>query len=233
MQAKDRNLRTQMKLRTLIVKSSNEITPQELPFFRGAVIASLQEKDTMFHNHTEDGVVYHYPRIQYKRIHKKAAIVCVKEGIKAIGELFCAGDFHYRIGKREMEMHIESINAEDTDMDFCEEPRPYRLLNWLPLNSENYKEYQSTEGLAQRITFLEEKLIGNLLSFFTEMGFRAEQRIDLHITDITGQRLARYKGVRLMAFDIEFKVNLTLPQYIGLGKSASVGYGTLTRITNQ
>ena len=35
-----------------------------------------------------------------------------------------------------------------------------------------------------------------------------------------------------MAFDIEFKTNLSLPQYIGIGKNASVGYGTLTIITN-
>jgi len=130
-------------------------------------------------------------------------------------------------------MLIETINTNQTDIDFCKEPRRYRLLNWLPLNSENYKEYQAIEGMAQRLTFLEEKLIGNLLSFFTEMGFRAGQKIELHITDITGQRLAHYKGVRLMAFDIEFKVNLVLPQYIGLGKSASIGFGTLTKVTEK
>ena len=222
-----------MKLPILIVQFSNEITPQEIQFFRGAVIASLNEKDILFHNHTESGVVYRYPRIQYKRIHKKAAIVCVKEGIKSIGELFCAESYHYKFGEREVDMRIDTINTYQTDIDFCEEPKRYRLLNWLPLNSENYKEYQEIEGMAHRITFLEEKLIGNLLSFFTEMGFRAEQQIELHITDITDQRLAHYKGVKLMAFDIEFKVNLVLPQYIGLGKSASIGYGTLTRITNQ
>jgi len=64
------------------------------------------------------------------------------------------------------------------------------------------------------------------------MGFRAEQQIDLHITDITAQRLAHYKGIKLMAFDIEFKTNLVLPQYIGIGKNASVGFGTLTKIKN-
>ena len=221
-----------MKLPILIIQFANEITPQEIQLFRGAVIASLNEKDILFHNHTENGVVYHYPRIQYKRIHKKAAIICIKEGIKSIGELFCAESYHYKFGDREVDMRIDTINTYQTDIDFCEEPKRYRLLNWLPLNSENYKEYQAIEGMAQRITFLEEKLIGNLLSFFTEIGFRAEQQIELHITDITGQRLAHYKGVKLMAFDIEFKVNLTLPQYIGVGKSASVGYGTLTKITN-
>ncbi len=216
---------------TLIVQYENEITPRELPSFRGAVIASLNEKDILFHNHTENGVSYRYPRIQYKRIHKKAAIVCIKEGIKVIGELFLSGNLSYRIGERTVEMRIESINTYNTDIDFCDPPKAYRLLNWLPLNSENYKEFLSMEGMAQRITFLEHKLIGNLLSFFTEIGFRAEKQIELHITDITGQRLARYKNVRLMAFDVEFKVNLTLPQYIGIGKSASVGYGILTKIT--
>lgn len=220
-----------MILPTLIVQFGNEITPNEIQQFRGAVIASLKEKDILFHNHTDNGVSYHYPRIQYKRIHQKAAIVCVKEGIKAIVELFCAGNYHYRIGKRDVDMLIESINTYETGIDFCVEPKHYRLLNWLPLNSENYKEYQSIEVLAQRILFLEEKLIGNLLAFFTEMGFRADKQIDLHITNITGQRLARYKGVKLMAFDVEFKANLALPQYIGIGKSASVGYGTLTKIT--
>ena len=222
-----------MKLPILIVQFSNEITPQEIQLFRGAVIASLNEKDILFHNHSESGVVYRYPRIQYKRIHKKAAIICVKEGIKSIGEFFCADTYNYKIGERDVDMQIETINTNQTDIDFCKEPRRYRLLNWLPLNSENYKEYQEIEGMTHRITFLEEKLIGNLLSFFTEIGFRAEQQIELHITDITGQRLAHYKGVKLMAFDIEFKVNVTLPQYIGLGKSASIGYGTLTRVTNK
>lgn len=222
-----------MKLPILIVQFNNEITPQEIQLFRGAVIASLNEKDILFHNHTENGVVYHYPRIQYKRIHKKAAIICIKEGIKSIGELFCAESYHYKFGEREVDMRIDTINTYQTDIDFCEEPKRYRLLNWLPLNSENYKEYQAIEGMAQRITFLEEKLVGNLLSFFSEMGFRAEQKIELHIADITGQRLAHYKGVRLMAFDIEFRVNLTLPQYIGLGKSASIGFGTLTKVTGK
>lgn len=221
-----------MKIPLLIVKFGNEISPQEIQPFRGAVVASLNEKNILFHNHTENGVSYHYPLIQYKRIHKKAAIVCVKEGIKAISELFYTGNYRYKIGDRDVEMQIESIDTYNTDIDFCEEPRRYRLLNWLPLNSENYKEYQTIDGMAQRIIFMEEKLTGNLLSFFTEIGFRAEQQIDLHITDVTAQRLTHYKGVKLMAFDIEFKVNLTLPQYIGIGKSSSVGYGTLTKIAN-
>ena len=83
-------------------------------------------------------------------------------------------------------MKIESVNAKDHEISLTENAdNLYRLHNWLPLNSENYKEYQAIDGMAQRIIFMEEKLTGNLLSFFTEIGFRAEQQIDLHITDVT------------------------------------------------
>lgn len=186
----------------------------------------------MFHNHDEEGNdIYRYPRVQYKRIHAKAAIVGVKDGIEAINELFSAGNHIYKIGKREVEMHIESLKAYDNEIGFCDSPLPYRLLNWLPLNSKNYREYQSKEGLADKISFLEDILTGNLLSFFSSIGYHVEEQIKPTITEIKAQRIVTYKHVKLMAFDIEFKVNLTLPQYIGIGKSASVGFGTLTKIT--
>ena len=34
-----------------------------------------------------------------------------------------------------------------------------------------------------------------------------------------------------MAFDVEFKANITLPQYVGVGKNASIGFGILTKNT--
>ena len=219
-------------IQTLILQFENELSPAYVPKFRGAVIASLNQNNILFHNHDKDGVVYRYPRIQYKRIHKKAAIVCVKEGVQAIHELLASDNFTFQIAGKPMEMRIESVTTVEHALDFCSSPKSYHLHNWLPLNSENYKEFQTIEGLADRITFLEEKLVGNLLSFFKEMKFDAEKQIVLKITDITAQRLARYKGVKLMAFDIDFKVNLSLPQYVGIGKSASIGFGILTRKKN-
>lgn len=220
------------KIRTLVLKFDNDLSFSEIPKFRGAVIASLEQKNILYHNHDENGVIYKYPRIQYKQLQQKAAIICIKEGVEAIHELFTSGNFTYHIGNREEEMHILSVNTYENDLDFCGNMKGYRLRNWLPLNSENYKEYQTKERLADKVTFLEEKLIGNILSFFTSIGFRADKQIELNITDILNQKLVKYKHVKLMAFDVEFKVNLVLPSYIGLGKSASIGFGTLTRINN-
>ena len=219
-------------IRSLVLRFENELSLEEVPKFRGAVIDSLNQKNILYHNHDENGVIYKYPRIQYKRLNQKAAIICINEGVEAVHELFTSNNFFYQIGDRKEQMRIQSIDVYETNLDYCDEMKGYRLRNWLSLNSENYKEYQSLERLADKVVFLEEKLIGNLLSFFTSIGFRANEQIRLNITDILDQKLVRYKHVKLMAFDVEFKVNLNLPSYIGLGKSASIGFGTLTRINN-
>lgn len=221
------------KLPTIIIQFYNEIESKAIPFFRGAVIASLEKRDILFHNHDEDKLRYAYPLIQYKRIHKKAVVMGIGKGIEVISQLLTAGNFNYQIGNEKVEMRIEAVNAYDNEILLAENADcHYRLRNWLPLNSENYKQYQESESMVERIQILERVLIGNILSFLKGIDIHLEDQIDLHITDITGQRAVTYKKVKLMAFDIEFKTNIQLPQYIGIGKNASIGCGVLTKITN-
>ena len=172
---------------------------------------SLKQKNILYHNHDENGVVYKYPRIQYKRINRKAAIVCVKEGVDAIHELFASGNFTYRIGEKDMEMRIESVNTYENDIDFCDTLQSYHLHNWLPLNSKNYNEYKGIERYADRIVFLEKKLKANFLAFFSSIKYHVEKQIILNIVNIKEPILISYKGVKLMAFDVDFNVNLSLP----------------------
>ena len=220
------------KVRSFIIQFANEISSKEILQFRGAVIASLNQKDILFHNHQNDKLRYSYPLIQYKRIHRKAAIVCVGEGTKSIHELFVSNSFLFQIGNKEEKMLIESAKTNVTDMSLLDTPKSYRIFNWLPLNSENYRQYQTIENFSEKATFLEAKLVGNLLSFLKGVGIIIEEDLKVSITNLTAQRIATYKNVKLMAFDIEFKTNLNIPQYIGIGKNASVGFGIVTRKTN-
>lgn len=221
-------------IRTLTINYDLPITQREIPLFRGAVIASLEHKDVLFHNHTgEETLRYSYPLIQYKPIHKKAAVMGIGKGIDAITHLLSIPNYNFQIGKRSVEMHIESVNAYDHEISLASETDfRYRLRNWLPLNSSNYAQYQNAESMVERIIILERVLIGNILSFFKGLDLFLDNQIQLHITDITGQHAITYKRVKLMAFDIEFKANISLPQYIGVGKNASIGFGILSQITN-
>ena len=220
------------KIPTIVIQFNNEIEPQAIPCFRGAVIASLEKKDILFHNHDEDKLRYSYPLVQYKRIHKKAAVMGVGKGIEAISQLLSAGDFHYQIGNEKVDMQIQAVNAYDNEIILTENAdNRYRIQNWLPLNTDNYKQYQETDNMVDRIHILERVLIGNILSFLKGVGIHMEDQIVLSITNITNQHAVTYKNVKLMGFDIEFKTNITFPQYIGIGKNASVGCGIITKAT--
>lgn len=220
------------QIQTLILQFNNELSQNDIPKFRGAVIASLKEKNILYHNHIEDKYRYAYPLIQYKRIHQKAAIVCIGEGVKAIHELFASDNFLFKIGEKEVDMKMDYAKAYDNNICICDTTMHYRIRNWLPLNSENYAKYQSAGSLVEKIQILERVLIGNILSFLKGVDIHLEEQLKLQITNITDQRPTTYKKVKMMAFDIEFKTNLCIPQYIGIGKNASVGYGTLTKITS-
>ena len=216
------------KIKILNVRFNNELRNDEVGLFRGAVLAKLQEASSvLFHNHLGTNFRYSYPLIQYKRQGGKASIVCLEEGTEAIGELFAAGDFCFRIGSRTVRMEIASITARQVLVQLWDTLFVYRLNRWLPLNEENYRVYQMLEGLADRYVFLEKKLIGNILSCAKGMDIYFENRVVCKIVEVEEPYWVSYKGVRMMAFNLCFKSNISLPEGIGLGKGVSLGNGIL------
>lgn len=51
------------ELPIVIVQFVNEIDPRNIVHFRGAVIAALEDKCLLFHNHDNDKLRYAYPLI--------------------------------------------------------------------------------------------------------------------------------------------------------------------------
>ena len=84
------------------------------------------------------------------------------------------------------------------------------------------------DSMVSKIQLLERILIGNIMSLLKGINVHVDYQISLNITDITNQHVVYYKKVKLMTFDVEFKANIILPQWVGVGKNASVGYGVLT-----
>lgn len=216
-------------INVLTIQFANEISQQEIPLFRGAVNHSLENKSVLFHNHEGDKFRYSYPLIQYKRIRGKAAILCIGKGTESVQELFSSGQFLYQIGEKNTEMKIESIYAHQEYIKYTDNMLHYKLKNWLPLNSKNYQQFIDANSLVNKVEILERVLIGNILSFLKGVDIHLEEQLKLSITNISNQHLTTYKKVKLMAFDIEFNANITLPPHFGIGKNASIGYGVLSK----
>lgn len=220
----------QNPVKTLVIKFNNEIYPDEIDCFRGAVIHAMDGANVLFHNHLEGaGLRYSYPLIQYKRIHRKAAIVCVGEGTAAIGEFFAACKFNVRIGDRPVALEVESMRAHQTRMQVWQDAFTYRIRKWLPLNEENYEKYRQLQRDEDRFAFLDRMITGNILSFASGMGIHFDEKVWARITSADEPRIILYKGVKMMAFDAEFRANVSLPDYVGIGKGVSLGMGTVVR----
>lgn len=222
--------RKSKKERILILRFKNKIRQDEISFLRGAINELLKENShVLFHNHEGDTFRIAYPLIQYKRINHSASIVCINEGTEVVGLLLSLGCFKCKLGNIETELEINSVKANQFLIQTWDSSFTYRIRKWLPLNHDNYNEYLRLEGLAERAEFLERILIGNILSFGKGVGVHFDNQISCKILQIDDPKLMKYKAVKLMSFDIEFKSNVSIPNYIGLGKGTSIGFGMITR----
>jgi hypothetical protein len=214
-------------VRILTIETDADIHAKEVPLFRGAVLNCLRDRaNLLFHNHiADDKFRYSYPLIQYKRIGGRAAIVCIEEGVDIIGQFLTETDGMIKIGEREVTCNTRQIQPARLLIQTWEDSFKYHISRWLPLNSKNYQLYQTTEGLVEKISLLENILKGNLLSMLKGLNIHLEHELIVKITNISDSYILYNKGVGMTAFNADFKCNLTIPNNVGVGKNASIGYG--------
>lgn len=216
-------------LRTLTVTYNTDISYKEIPLFRGAVLHCMGDRaNLLYHNHTgENTFRYSYPLIQYKRLGGKAAIVCVESGADVIGQFLSEATGTILLGERELAFDASRIAPSKILVQTWKSTFSYHVFRWLPLNKKNYQLYQQTEGVIERVALLESILKGNLLSMLKGLGIYLEEELTVKITSLSDPYILHNKSVPLMAFNADFNSNLSIPDNIGIGKNASIGYGVI------
>lgn len=215
------------KLKVLTVIFDGEIKSWELPAFRGAVIDKAGRENTLFHNHIGDGYRYAYPLIQYKSVRRQPSLLCLGEGVDEIHHFFAKRDWSLHFSGRTLDMKIMHLNMDYVTLQAWDQDFPYRIRNWIALNQKNTEEYQAMKESAEKIAYLEKKLIGNILSFAKGVGWHVDRQIRVRITHLEPVRAARIKGVNVYSFSLQFASNVFLPRLIGLGGKVSLGYGVV------
>lgn len=215
------------KLRLLKVDFNQTLPAYEIPRFRGAVIARVGKESTLFHNHDDEKFRYRYPFIQYKVIGKKLSIVCVEDGVEEVFKLFSSPDWDIQIGQKDLNLSIDHIDIKQFNLQVWDHTFNYRIHNWLALNQNNYDAYRKCESLTEKIALLESVLKANILAFAKGIGWHVDKPFKLNITEMQEPRIVVFKNQKMMAFNVDFKSSIFLPNHIGLGKGVSHGFGNI------
>ncbi len=225
-----------IRIRYLTVRFDALIDRHELPAFRGAIANAVGPEFTLFHNHDDrepGGFIYRYPAIQYKRMGRNPLIVCVEAGVDEIHHLFQQPSWDIDLNGRPLTLAVADLRLHQYTLQAWETMFPFRLTDWLALNSANYARYQTLTTDADRTDLLERVLRGNILSMAKGLGWHIDREVRVRIRDASPMRLLRFKNQLLAGFDVDFTTNVFLPDWIGLGKGVSVGFGVVHSLKDQ
>lgn len=98
------------------------------------------------------------------------------------------------------------------------------------MSQDNYRKYLESKREEQR-ELLRKTLIGNILSASKGLDYVVLDEIRLGIGRLR-LRKCELKGTLFVEFLGEFTVNFAIPDYMGLGKSVSRGFGTVKKVNS-
>jgi hypothetical protein len=188
----------------------------------------FMEHSPLLHNHYDDGSSrYAYPLVQYKVIDRVPALVGFQEGAELLVSLFL------KIRELDIEGQHFPVLAKNIQQKQCELTVNQQLYNysfktlWMALNQENFRKYQQLDE-TEKGTFLNRQLQNNILSFYKGLSFRTNERI-MVITRME-EKQTLFKNQSMLAFAGQFTSNAYLPEWAGIGKAVSRGFGTVSLI---
>jgi hypothetical protein len=179
----------------------------------------------LLHNHFEDGSLrYAYPLVQYKIINNIAVLVGFNEGADLLVELFL------KIKQLNIEKIIypvlsKNIHQRIINMDTENKLYKYNFATlWMALNKKNFDLFLKGSE-EQRKELLNKTLQNNILSFYKGIGYWTKKQIMVTTELHTKQTL--FKNKTMTAFSGSFVSNAFIPDYTGIGKAVSRGFGTV------
>lgn len=220
-----------MIVNTLHISFSPLLSLEEVPFFRGAVLNALSDDtDVLFHNHIDNNFRYDYPLVQYKSIGAKASILLIGDGVEMINKLMPICNTYINIGHRHTMMKVEKVTPMQTEIEL-NKPQRYRVEQWLPLNEENDSRFLRTQSDSERFELLEHILVGNILSMAKGLDIHFDNQVECEIQRLDRYHREKVKEALMKSFDVDFLCNVNLPELIGIGKHASIGFGTIKSLS--
>ena len=192
------------------------------------LFGSQFEQAVFEHGRGDDGRPrFEYPRIQFKIVESTATLWGINEGAEFLAGHCSNFDVSEFAGST---IGVSDLQAETRDAEILlsHEPIDYRFVTpWLALNQRNFQSYTGSRNTKFRKDELSRILVGNCLGAAKSLGIRLPAQISADCRRLTSIKTT-LKGSGVIGFVGRFQVNLDLPELIGLGRSAFLGFGTVT-----
>ena len=182
----------------------------------------------LIHNHDEKGnPIYRYPLIQFKLIEKTPAIIAITDkAVKIFAEIFMKLD-RIVIEDTVIPVFEKDLKVEEVEFGYSDEIFMYEFASpWIGLNQKNFKKYNDA-GNDEKNEILKKIMTGNILSMAKYLDCRLSQDQKIKIGHKLKEIKVNLKDKSMTAFTGIFKTNFYLPDYLGIGKSVSRGFGTV------
>jgi hypothetical protein len=208
------------KVKLVVPDDKNYITAVKLRGFLGSLFAD----DVEFHHHSERA--YYYPLIQYKRVKGDLFILGLQNYAKILMNKMSVVDSistshgSFKVHSQEIDLTNWQVRNVSCCYDF--------MTPWLALNEANYAVFKYCDKEKQK-AFLEKLIVGNTLSCLKGLGIFVDYLIEAFMVSFRSFCVGAH-GNPFEAFTARFFLNVDLPDFIGLGKSVSKGFGTIRRI---
>lgn len=213
----------------LILKTDLKLTASPTKV-RGYIGNTFKDYPILHNHYSNDKFLYSYPYVQYKVINGDVLIVGIDEGADLVKKI--APELSVLSLDREYIITEKLIHEKEFDIKPSSEEKHYEFITpWMGLNQGNYKKYTNTKSWKDKKEILNKVLVGNLLSMSKGLGIIINKR--LYAKTHFDEKIVEYKGVKMNAFAGEFKIHYDIPDYFGLGKGVSQGFGCVKQIFDE
>ncbi len=199
-----------------------KISPVALRGYLGYLFAN----DPEFHHHSP--LSYHYPLVQYKITESTLAVVGLGKYSSIVFERL--SQIEYLVVPNE-KIKVNNVELETVSYEITQMQTRYEFITpWIALNSKNYENYLAFDG-KQRKELLTRILIANILSMLKGLDIIYKEKITANIEKYKTKTTTAHEN-KFAGIWCKWNANILLPDYVGLGKSVSKGFGVVKKLND-
>lgn len=190
--------------------------------------ANKYPESILVHNHDNEKSVYQYPLIQYKILDNIPVIIGLNEGSKELISKGILFENSINIEGTEYNLDRTEIISKEVFFGTTDKILKYQFKTpWMALNTKNAEAYKNLDEI-DREELLKKVLIGNIISMSKSLCYNVEEKLKVKIN--LKEIPVKFKNQEMIGFNGEFYVNFDIPNYLGIGRNVSRGFGTIFKL---